>query len=246
MADTTSPPINKCETCEQPAAPGQPLNPCGRCNNVFYCSRLCQAADWVNHRNVCFNRAQPSAASNANPAPQTQPSAPAQTAPPPARPALTARVNNPFKRLSLHRWLHGRPEIDVYTLLIDTYRLRVYDDLFNKLEINEDSFYSQGDDGGEWGFRNFLQRVGRHRAGLLPGWWSPIKTEECVQLGLSGDEWSSLGRTVNKDDIVDHYKDWMIPMQLRIFGESIYTGGNAMKGKSLKEQLEFDNKEQSQ
>ncbi|GLI78738.1 hypothetical protein PoHVEF18_007059 [Penicillium ochrochloron] len=185
-----------------------------------------------------------SATSNANPVPQTQPSTLQQVAASPGRPALRVKINDTFTRLSKNRWLHDRPELDVYTLLIDTYRLRIHDDLLNKLEINVDSLYCQEGDGGAGGFRRFLQRVESHPARLFPRWWTPTKTEECVQLGLS-DEWSSLDRHITKSDVVNHYKDWMMPMQLRAFAESIYTRANGMKGNNLKAQLELENKEAS-
>ncbi|KAF3392447.1 hypothetical protein F1880_008655 [Penicillium rolfsii] len=242
MADTSAPLINKCNTCQLPATVVA-LNPCGRCNSVFYCSDNCELADSGQHQMVCFNSIQASTASNAFQINQTQPSAPTQTASPPVRPALAARITNPFKRLSLNQWLHDRPEIDVYTLLIDTYRLRVCDDILLRLEINPDFMYGQDGDGGEGGFRRFLQRVESHPGGLLPSWWSPIQAEACVQFGLSDDGWSDLDRTVKKADIVDHYKDWMLPMQLRVFGQSIYTGANAMKGNYFKELLELEHRE---
>ncbi|OKP10959.1 hypothetical protein PENSUB_3779 [Penicillium subrubescens] len=110
------------------------------------------------------------------------------------------------------------------------------------MKVNEDSWHEQPGDRGAGGLRHFLQRVESLPHGILPRWWSAIKAEECVQLALSS-EWSSLTRAINKMDIVNHYKNWMMPMQLRAFGESIYSGVNGMKGNNLKAQLELENKE---
>lgn len=267
MASNASRPVLSCNTCRQPAVPGRPVAPCPRCNNVFYCSRYCHITDWAQHRNVCINSAQPvtqpvtqpgiqptiqptiqqtiqpSATSNANLVPQTLASTLPQTVPPPNRPALRVKITNPFRRLWLNKWLHDRPEQDVYTLLIDAYRLRINDDLFHKLQYNVDSLYCQEGDSGEGGFRHFLQRVENHPNGLLPRWWSSAKAEECVELGLSGDEWSSLDTPICKINILDFYKDWMMPMQLRVFADVVYTRASGMRGNCLKAALELEHEE---
>jgi splicing suppressor protein 51 len=43
----------------------------------------------------------------------------------------------------------------------------------------------------------------------------------------SGDGWSSLSRAVEKSDIVEHYGDPTMPMQLRMLGEQVYGSGPA-------------------
>jgi splicing suppressor protein 51 len=243
MADITYDPIKKCNTCWRPERPGQPLGTCAGCKNEFYCSEFCSIADWSSHETVCSISTQPSATSNAIPVPATQPIAPEQAASPPAYPIMATKIKEPFKQLTLNKWLHDRPARAVYILLIDTYRMRMHDDVVYKLEVNVDSRYSQAGDGGEGGFRHFLQRVKSHPAGILPSWWSPVKVEECVQFGLSGDEWSSLARSINKNDILNHYENWMVPIQLRNFGDSIYTRVNVMW--SIKTQFERDHQERS-
>lgn len=60
----------------------------------------------------------------------------------------------------------------------------------------------------------------------MPSWWLPGKERECEALGL-GDGWSSLSRAVEKSDIVEHYGDSTMPMQLRMLGELVYGSGPA-------------------
>ncbi|OQE16589.1 hypothetical protein PENFLA_c027G10696 [Penicillium flavigenum] len=52
---------------------------------------------------------------------------------------LEVATTTPFTRLAAHRWLHGRTELDVFKLLIDTLYVRSWDDKIlaaqNRLDI---------------------------------------------------------------------------------------------------------------
>jgi splicing suppressor protein 51 len=52
-----------------------------------------------------------------------------------------------------------------------------------------------------------------------------------IHLATSGenDEWSDLNFAVEKEDIIEHYKDPMMPLLLRFIAEKVY-GRNAMAG----------------
>lgn len=137
---------------------------------------------------------------------------------------LDQPIPDPFTRLDNGKYLHNRPEKDVYRLLIDTYRLRV-EDIYNlEGEAMDNSLYSGADD-GLIGFREFLQKVSTKR-GLLPSWWTPEK-QECEEFGMNSSK-QNLKFATDKADIIEHYRDSQFPMQLRMLGEAVY--GNAPGG----------------
>lgn len=76
----------------------------------------------------------------------------------------------PFTRLDNGTWLHGRPERDVYRLLLDAYRLRASDDQIYKGESAAESIYA-GKPGSLQDFQRFLDAVETAREGaLFPSW----------------------------------------------------------------------------
>ncbi|KAJ5543830.1 hypothetical protein N7513_003412 [Penicillium frequentans] len=141
-------------------------------------------------------------------------------------------MNKPFHQLHAKKWLHGRPEEDVYKLLIDTYRLRM-EDIYNlEGDVDADSIYS-GVSSGIPGFRRFLRLVERRRE-LLPEWWSPAKSQECVALASGQHNDYNVDHAVEKSDIIQQYGDQMMPMQLRMLGEQIYgTGPGGQPGAAM-------------
>jgi len=87
-----------------------------------------------------------------------------------------------------------------------------------------DSVYGGAAD-GRVGFTRFLT-LAESRNGLLPPWWSKEKAEECMALGLSNEAgWSSLARKITKSQVIEHYGNDLMPMQLRLFGEQVYGRG---------------------
>lgn len=132
-------------------------------------------------------------------------------------------VEKPFHALYAKTWLHNRPEKDVFKLLIDTYRFRMEDNYSMEGDVDEDSIYA-GAASGLPGFRRFLSLATR-KTGLLPPWWSSDKRKECEATGIGGQEWSDLSCCIEKHDVVEHYGNPMMPMQLRMFGEQVYGRG---------------------
>jgi mitochondrial splicing suppressor protein 51 len=118
--------------------------------------------------------------------------------------------------------MHERPEQDVYKLLIDTYRLRMEDNYNLEGDADADGIYGGARDGRQ-GFRRFL-RLAEGRRGLLPSWWSQEKAAECEAVGMR-DGWSSLATALEKRNVIDHYGNPNMPMQLRMFGEQVYGRG---------------------
>lgn len=210
-----------CATCAK-SAPEVKLKHCLRCPEIKYCGRECQTAHWPVHCSVCGK--QPGAASASN-SPGTSASSTAKLSPPKG---LQRGIAQPFTSLDQGTWLHGRPETDVYAILIDAYRLRVEDMYRIEREVEADSLYS-GAASGLAGFRRFLGRVAT-KPGLLPPWWDASKKQECEALGMDESQWHDLRTAVEKGDIVDYYGDAQFPMQLRMFAEAVY--GSAPGGAS--------------
>ncbi|RMJ21001.1 MYND finger [Aspergillus sp. HF37] len=208
MADET------CTTCKKQGS-DTPLKRCAKCKTGWYCSRECQMADWGTHKKTCARIASQTS-SNAD----TKNSKP-NTANPPKN--LSAAIDKPFHRLETKSWLHDRPKQDVYKLLIDAYRLRMQDNLTLDGKREADSIYGGCRD-GRIGFRRFLRLAGKASGAVLPPWWTADHAAECEEAGLRGG-WSSLGSAVEKSEIVEHYGERYMPMQLRLLGEQIYGRG---------------------
>jgi splicing suppressor protein 51 len=221
MADVDDP--QQCANCAKAGTTEHALKRCAKCKTTLYCSRDCQKSHWKTHKKVCASNAA-HATINAGPSlstsPSTGPSPTTSRAPPKG---LTAAIDKPFHHLNDQTWLHNRPEKDVYKLLIDCYRLRMEDDYNLEGEADEDSIYG-GAANGEKGFQRFLS-LARSSRGLLPSWWSEEKSSECMRLGMRNSGWSSLASAVGKGDIVEHYGDPGMPMQMRMFGEQVYGRG---------------------
>lgn len=52
--------------------------------------------------------------------------------------------------------------------------------------------------------------------------------EECIATGMAGNattNWCSLEAGPEKSDMIEHYSDPQIPMQMRMFGEQVYGNG---------------------
>jgi len=215
---TTSTNSSQCAKC---GTTGN-LKRCAKCQTTQYCSRECLKGDWKHHKQACSRNAaaRPTSGSatatsaGRNTMPNTSTQGPSQ--------ALSADLSKPFTALSEKRWLHDRPEQDAYKLLIDAYRLRLEDDYKFSGDVDDDSIYG-GAPNGYAGFRRFLRKVEK-KDGLLPQWWSREKQTACERLGQASG-WSDLSCAIEKSDIMEHYGSATIPMQLRMFGESVYGRG---------------------
>ncbi|KAI8167377.1 hypothetical protein K4K49_005289 [Colletotrichum sp. SAR 10_70] len=124
-----------------------------------------------------------------------------------------------WNRLGKGTWFHGRPETDVYKLLIDAYRLRM-DDRWDIAKAKEPgSLYVPGATDGKEGFRIFLDKAENTKSEegkpMLPTWWNAEKRKECEALGADTTQWTSLAKKVKKWDIHIHYDDMALAMQLR-------------------------------
>ncbi|KAM0243761.1 hypothetical protein ACHAPO_000621 [Fusarium lateritium] len=193
-----------CNVCKK-SEPGVSLKRCAKCLSGSYCSRECQKNDWKHHKKVCGKGS------------STSPQATEGSGSPPK--GLDQPIPDPFTRLDNGKYLHDRPEKDVYRLLIDCYRLRVEDMYKLEGEVMEDSLYSGAEDGLA-GFQEFIAEMSAKK-GLLPSWWTPEKQTECEEFGMNSSE-QNLKSATDKAGIIEHYGDSQFPMQLRMLGEAVY------------------------
>lgn len=202
MSDSTGTTV-KCGNCSKT----ENLKRCSRCQTERYCSQDCQKAHWKTHKKNC--RSSPTAQTQSQSQPQPQSTVPK---------GLTAAIDKPFHKLEARTWLHDRPEKDAYKLLIDTFRLKLDDDYKFEGDVFEGTVYD-GAPNSIPGFKKFLRQA-KSKPGLLPPWWSDDKAAECIAFGMSGS-WASLSAAPEKSDIVEHYGNPEMPMQMRMLSEQI-------------------------
>ena len=70
-------------------------------------------------------------------------------------------------------------------------------------------------------FQEFLD-MAETRSGILPSWWSDAKRTECEKMAVDAAEWSDVNAAVEKQDVIEHYGDRLMPMKLRLLAEKIY------------------------
>lgn len=132
-----------CTTCSKSASE-VPLKRCAKCTLTEYCSRECQKQDWKAHEKICGKPGQPGAE---------------------GRPFVNSMHSQPhmegnksFGQLNQGSWLHGRPEKEVYKLLVDVYRLHADDQYKFEGDADEDGLYGGARDSIE-PFRRFLRTL---------------------------------------------------------------------------------------
>jgi splicing suppressor protein 51 len=185
-----------CKVCEKT---GNTLR-CGKCLNVSYCSKECQAKDWKSgHKAAC----------------KSDPSS--ETSAPKPRKASRLKIEKPFTRLEHNIFLHDLSDEHVYILLIDSFRMR-QEDLYKHQLPDADSIYCGAKD-SLIPFSRYLDEAEK-KPEILPAWWNKTKRAECIELGKGGHEWVDLSCCVEKDDVEKHYGDDLMPMKLRMLAES--------------------------
>ncbi|ODA79308.1 hypothetical protein RJ55_04901 [Drechmeria coniospora] len=200
--------MNCCKACNK-SPPSVNLKRCAKCSITWYCSRDCQKVDWKEHKKTCAKQRD---ARGVDDAPNT-----GNVKSPPK--GLDRPIVMPFTHLENGTWLHDRPEMDVYRLLIDAYRMYV-EDLYQIEQFQEEGSIYTGAPDGLSCFQRFLTRV-ESRPNLLPPWWNGEKRQACESLGMDASQWCDLRCAVEKSDIIDHYGDPRFPMQLRMFAELV-------------------------
>ncbi|CAO2657805.1 Nn.00g070650.m01.CDS01 [Neocucurbitaria sp. VM-36] len=205
-----------CANCKKTASAANlaSLKACAKCKKIQYCGRDCQKADWKTHKKVCAkNAAENFVEANAEHS-STYSAARLKD--------LETHVPNPFTRLDQGKYLHDRPEKDVFKLLIDSFRMRQADDFNLQHKTTPRSVYTGAGSSIE-PFRRYLAKAAT-RSSLLPSWWTADKQKECEAFGESG-AWSDLRKKVTKQEMIQHYGDEKMPMQVRMLAEAVYGVG---------------------
>ncbi|KAJ4358294.1 uncharacterized protein N0V89_002875 [Didymosphaeria variabile] len=166
-------------------------------------------ADWKSHKKLCSQQASSSAS-----APNIEH---AHACKQKRGDNLEKYISDPFTRIDKGTYLHDRPEKDVFKLLVDAFRMRKADAYKMEGKTTPDSVYT-GTASSIVPFRRFLLRVELKR-GYMPSWWNSEKKKECEEFGETGGDFSDLRKKATKENVMEHYKDEKMPMQLRMFAE---------------------------
>jgi mitochondrial splicing suppressor protein 51 len=207
------------------------LQRCSQCASVYYCSRECQKDHWKTHKIECATLAN-KRAQEASPEEQGRTNFTNK-----ASKHLEYAPDKPFTRLDNGTWLHGRPERDVYKLLIDAFRLRCDDDMkFGVAVIWRTGTIYTGAKDSSSAFINFLDILeGQHKR-LLPDWWTSEKRLACMELGEDASSRWSLSKRAGKQEIIDAYGEPSnMAMQLRMFVEAVVgVGPDGNNGRGMR------------
>lgn len=211
MADTAP----SCANCRKSAAAANlsALKACAKCKTTQYCSRDCQKADWKTHKKICSTNASRTFGPNVEHS-SSYSAVHVKD--------LDKHVPNPFTKLDQGKYLHDRSEQDVYKLLIDSFRLRQADEASLEGKTTPNSIYS-GASSSIGPFRQYIAKAGS-RPNMLPPWWNDEKQKECETYAESR-AWNDLRRKVTKQEVIEHYGDQKMPMQLRMLAEAVYGVG---------------------
>ncbi|KAI0975588.1 hypothetical protein F4678DRAFT_483855 [Xylaria arbuscula] len=242
-----------CSNCKKHRAPNEPIREC--CTGTYYCNRKCERADFRKHKDHCPKLIpEIPTASEAQHAPQDASQSTSQNTPqstsqsasqsasqgdPQNSPTDTQfkRIEDPFNRLKRGVYLQNRADMNVFEILIDSYRLRMDDNERYAKVHHRDSIYG-GAQNGMQGFRNFLNKA-KTVPHLLPYSWDNKKQIECEAMGRT-QGWSSLSNKIKDVDVNEHYQDKHIVMQLRLLAEDIYGTSIGDKPKRvLRDQIEI-------
>lgn len=225
--DASTSATRSCTKCQKTESEDLKLKVCAKCKKAPYCTKECQKSDWKNHKKTCGNGARGTTSAN-------EPgNINASSFKKVSREGNTITGFNCFElgsskmtpgSLNLDAaggsWLHDMPEEQAFKMLIDSYRMRVEDEYVFCGDIDEDSLYS-GNGSGQKGFSRYLDKIERKNPELLPPWWNQQKRAACMKYALNKKNWSSIHYAVEKSDIKEHYGNPLMPMQLRMFSETV-------------------------
>ncbi|ROT39609.1 hypothetical protein SODALDRAFT_322981 [Sodiomyces alkalinus F11] len=161
---------------------------------------------------------------------------------------LDGPITRPFTNLMRGTWLHDRCRKDVYTLLIDAFRLRSDDMVEAQGRFDAEGIYA-GRPNSLNAFRRFLSlfempAAAPRRYRLLPAWWDAQAREECEALVLDEKHPHNLYSAFTRGDVLWVFGDLSFPTQLRLFGDAVY--GTSIVGRAWDVDLEVALRMESQ
>ncbi|KAJ6091921.1 hypothetical protein N7467_003890 [Penicillium canescens] len=166
---------------------------CGQCLSAFYCSKVCQKADWKAHKVICGGAVPPqqptiNVATTSEVTELAEVVARQASGKGKSTPALQTQVPKPFTQLEVKKWrLFYRNEKDVYKLIVDAFRLRGWEDKLASTYLVSMMHNGVVTEAKSDVFRASLKLA--WRKGLLPEWWSPDDTEKLIQFALADEAW---------------------------------------------------------
>lgn len=176
----------------------KPLQRCSRCQKAYYCSKDCQKANWKEHKRGCGSSSTKQGTKSGLSGSQSS----------------KANIESLFGAKT-KSWLHGQCDAKVYTLLLDSYRLRVEDEYVFRGDVSDNLLYGQ--DNPAVGFRRFLVKAEK-KIRVSPAWWTKQKRNECIAKGDKGEQWSNLHGAVEQEDIQEHYSNNMMQIATSYVG----------------------------
>ncbi|PVH80401.1 hypothetical protein DL98DRAFT_654798 [Cadophora sp. DSE1049] len=217
-----------------------PLKACGRCKRVRYCSIECQKTDWKSHKLACATQTSTPQPPGASSSVTFSASVSISGSSSDANPTLS-RVLNDVLGLGGQFFTNRHTKGDVFSQLIDAFRLRIADEIeykYKQTGLSPDTIASllvsqainhnntrMGDIPiAGTGFDAFLD-LAENTDTVMPVWWSKQLRDECFALATGADAWFDLKKKVDKDAIAQHYGNPSTPMILRILAERVYGKG---------------------
>lgn len=115
--------------------------------------------------------------------------------------------------------LQDLTEKEAFSHLIDAYRLRVEDEYVMNGDVYSKTLYGGGNP-----LRHFYRYLDKAelRHNVLPSWWNVWKRTSCEEMAKDRRQNVNIYAAVEKSDIIEHYGDPFMPMNLRVLAEKIY------------------------
>jgi len=110
------------------------------------------------------------------------------------------------------QWLHGLPRDSVYLVVIDSFRLREQDSI-TKDETEPGNTPDK--------FQKYLDLL-ESRNGMAPAWWDRASRSTCVARAMQKKSQPNIHSTLSQKDILDFYRDPVMPTKLRALAAKVY------------------------